>query len=511
MALRLRRGTDAERLTIIPVEGELIYTTDQRELWIGDGSTVGGNKIGGIIPQFLTDLNDVVAENPQIGQVLKWDGSNWIASADNNSGVVENSNYKINIVGTDSSIIVNSSTDTFTGNFVGDIKGSVFNDSNIKIVDSVSNTFTGTFVGDGSQLTNLPIANDGSGIIEGSNYRINIIGSDSTLIVDTFSNTFTGNFVGDGSGLVNLPTGINEGDTYQINIISDDSNLMVDTSTNTLTGKFIGDGSGLVNLPNSVVDGDTYRINILGSDSSIMIDTNNISITAAEVYAIDVNVNDQFTVGNDTSSLRSSIFGNNSRGLHINSIIVSDENTGLLVLNRASAGSLDVPAIINDNSSIYSIVNQAYDGAEYISGSNMYFLVDGSVVPNSGIVPQRFSLIMNDLDGNLSVTNGIHYRARQQIGIMTDDPQSTLDVNGNTIIRGEVTATSFVGDLIGSIFTDGSTRILDGTSGELYSANIDVVGQTGNIPLAGAGDLPNVSEWLEISVNGNTRYIPLYT
>ena len=42
MAFKIRRGTDAERLTITPAQGELIYTTDTKKLYIGDGNTVGG-------------------------------------------------------------------------------------------------------------------------------------------------------------------------------------------------------------------------------------------------------------------------------------------------------------------------------------------------------------------------------------------------------------------------------------------------------------------------------------
>jgi hypothetical protein len=42
MAFKIRRGTDAERLTITPAEGELIYTTDTKKIYVGDGSTVGG-------------------------------------------------------------------------------------------------------------------------------------------------------------------------------------------------------------------------------------------------------------------------------------------------------------------------------------------------------------------------------------------------------------------------------------------------------------------------------------
>lgn len=46
MALRLRRGTNAERLTITPALGELIYATDTQLVYVGDGNTVGGIIVG---------------------------------------------------------------------------------------------------------------------------------------------------------------------------------------------------------------------------------------------------------------------------------------------------------------------------------------------------------------------------------------------------------------------------------------------------------------------------------
>lgn len=42
MALKLRRGTDSGRTAITPAEGEPIYTTDTKKLYIGDGTTAGG-------------------------------------------------------------------------------------------------------------------------------------------------------------------------------------------------------------------------------------------------------------------------------------------------------------------------------------------------------------------------------------------------------------------------------------------------------------------------------------
>ena len=45
MAFQIRRGTNTQRLTIIPLQGELIYTTDTKSLYVGDGTTVGGTAV----------------------------------------------------------------------------------------------------------------------------------------------------------------------------------------------------------------------------------------------------------------------------------------------------------------------------------------------------------------------------------------------------------------------------------------------------------------------------------
>jgi len=42
MSLRLRRGASAELRSIVPAEGELLYTTDTKRLYVGDGITRGG-------------------------------------------------------------------------------------------------------------------------------------------------------------------------------------------------------------------------------------------------------------------------------------------------------------------------------------------------------------------------------------------------------------------------------------------------------------------------------------
>jgi hypothetical protein len=48
MALKIRRGSDIVRQTITPSEGELLYTTDTKKIFVGDGSTLGGTEVSGV-------------------------------------------------------------------------------------------------------------------------------------------------------------------------------------------------------------------------------------------------------------------------------------------------------------------------------------------------------------------------------------------------------------------------------------------------------------------------------
>lgn len=45
MALQLRRGLDTDRIRIKFAPGELVYTTDTKKLYVGDGTTLGGSEV----------------------------------------------------------------------------------------------------------------------------------------------------------------------------------------------------------------------------------------------------------------------------------------------------------------------------------------------------------------------------------------------------------------------------------------------------------------------------------
>lgn len=62
MALKLRRGLEADRTSILPAEGELIYTTDQKQLFVGDGTTAGGTLVSSAVVS-VNGMNGVVSLN----------------------------------------------------------------------------------------------------------------------------------------------------------------------------------------------------------------------------------------------------------------------------------------------------------------------------------------------------------------------------------------------------------------------------------------------------------------
>jgi hypothetical protein len=404
MALRLRRGTNAQRLTITPTSGELIYVTDYQNagvspLWVGDGTTAGGNPVdtaSGI--SGIGSLTDVdLSTPPSNGQVLKWNGNAFVPSSDlvgsgTGDGVIEGSNYRINIIGDDSTVLV----------------------------DTGSNTFTGVFVGDGSGLTNLPAG----GIVPGDDYNINIVGNDSTIIVNAATNTFNGTFIGDGSGLTNLPVGgIVPGLDYNINIVGSDSSRIVDAETNTFTGAFIGSLSGTVNgdVQGSVfADNSTLLVN--GVDAEIVADSFRPSSS-------------RMLVTNSDESAR------------LNVVFRSYDNRPKHYYRSTLEGTL---ASRNDLDEQWAGI---YVQCEDDDGTTT------SVVVNGG--PYHYS-ISHDSTGVFD-DNSFSYFKDGKFGIGKKEPTEKLDVDGNGVFSGDVTAAAFKG----SIMADDSTTIIDGIEGNI--------------------------------------------
>lgn len=162
MALRLRRGTDAERQLITPVEGELIYTTDTKLLYVGDGSTAGGTLVtgaggGSSTLDALTDTDLTGAANNDVltfvSATNKWEavavpgvgtiGLNDLDDVDT-TGLLSGDLLQFDgvrfVPKTLDEVFLPDGTlsGAFLGTLDGDMNGSVFADDSTLIVDGVT-------------------------------------------------------------------------------------------------------------------------------------------------------------------------------------------------------------------------------------------------------------------------------------------------------------------------------------------------------------------------------------
>jgi hypothetical protein len=255
MALRLRRGTNAERLTITPEIGELIYTTDTKKVFVGDGTTAGGIAIDtGLLDlagNNLSDLGDVATTAPTDTQVLAWNDTNsyWepqdAATPDlSASGISDLSDVAISVINT-GQILVWDGTNFIPGDangdvvsdtspvLGGDLDGAGFNITNAGTISAVNmngTNFTGNFIGTHSGDFNGDFDGTFIGSIYNEDSAITFDAENNTLsnLVSVTATDFAGNLTGNVTGDV---TGNLTGDligNVQGSVFADDSTPLVD-------------------------------------------------------------------------------------------------------------------------------------------------------------------------------------------------------------------------------------------------------------------------------------------
>ena len=68
--LKVRRGTNQQRRSIILDQGELGYTLDTRRLYVGDGASVGGRAVSNInYGPFNLESNLGTIEGAEVGDI----------------------------------------------------------------------------------------------------------------------------------------------------------------------------------------------------------------------------------------------------------------------------------------------------------------------------------------------------------------------------------------------------------------------------------------------------------
>lgn len=85
MALQIRRGLEAGRAAVTPAPGELLFTTDQTKLYIGDGATAGGTLVTG------SGIGNLVEDTtPQLGGNLDVNSFSIVSTSNGNINITPN-------------------------------------------------------------------------------------------------------------------------------------------------------------------------------------------------------------------------------------------------------------------------------------------------------------------------------------------------------------------------------------------------------------------------------------
>jgi hypothetical protein len=400
MALRLRRGTDAQRQLITPTEGELIYVTDTKELYAGDGTTVGGIRISGEVVDTLNQLDDVDAALPQDGDILIYDSAtgDWVAGElplvdlpdVNAAGILDGQ-----ILAWDadtSSFIPTNNIGGGDTSFVGDLVGSVFSDSSSLIVDGINSTVTAR-------------------ILSSNGTEVLYNGTDGT------NAAFTGSTIGDHLGNV---TGSVDGN-LQGNVVAEDSSVILFNGSDGTDAVFTGESRGnhfgaVIGDVNGNLQGDVY-----GRDSSIILDTTENSavlrkiVSSSSFYAEGTSIvfysqdgfinvggpdpdgdgthqNNAINLnreGNTGSGFISSHYGNsNSRHSDLKAI--------------KYRGTIDSPTAVQTNDNLLEITSNGYDGTTIKGAGGINWIATGTA--GTLAVPSKVQINVGNVAGDAAST-----------------------------------------------------------------------------------------------------------
>lgn len=523
MPLQIRRGTTAERLSITPLIGELIYDTTTGELFVGNGTTPGGSSaISGITVEVAQDAAATL--------------------------FTSGSHTGINFVYNDETNTINATvTATSSGTFDGDVIGSVFADNSTLLVDGVAGRIVGDIVSANATLVDANVTNT----LTSTNIQATSVTSDS-LQTDSLTIAVGGNVNGQGSTLGNFSTisatsfegtlsgtvlGIVDGEVTG-SVFADNSTLLVDGVDGRIVGPLYAgvyktDGSLIVDNTTGNIFANEIDIKRISDVANLNLDRKNASDAPVTVNDIYTRINGRgwngsaYIVGTRIFSRVTESIGAgipSELSFQVNDV-ANNLNTYLSLLG-GSTERVEAyrPFVVFDNT--YRSTGQVLGVFQYhdnVDASNVVFartrgsqLVQTAVQNGDDIVDISFlggtgsgayspavtmSVIVDDVITGSQVPGRLTIRTNN--GSTGTVERLTIDHTGVTTITGTL---NVVGDINGTLVSGTSAMLIDGDNGSFMMANVNLKGETGNTPV----DAINVDSWLEVTVNGVTKYMPLY-
>ena len=376
MALQIRRGPTADRMSYTPVVGELIWDTSTNSLYIGNGTTAGGLPAGTLVTEDVQDIaSSMLINGTHQNITFTYDDTlgriNSTFDLSTFNGTLTADGFIGSHYANDSTLLLNALTGAV--NLNGTVKGHIVPSTNIAY-DLGSSSF---------RFRDLYLS--GSSIILGS---ATITSTGSTVNLPAGS-TINGTIIGTGVG-----AGVEAGMNYNINIVGDDSTIIVNASTRTITaaggftGNLLGNVSG--NITGNVTGSVTGNIFTNFIDSS---DSSPIIVTPTVLFSSNVTSEGTLRVvdGGFFQATESSSFP-----LSISAAHNDDQATRLVI--RRSRGTLDTPLSLITNDRVGSIQFNGYDGTNTINAATIQARVTGTV--SSGVMPSSLRFLITNTAGN---------------------------------------------------------------------------------------------------------------
>lgn len=484
MPLQIRRGTELQRqdMTVPLAAGELLYVTDDQRLYIGNGTTLGGIQITGYTNEDAQDAaasmftsgvhsgitftygttQDTAGRIDATVDLSSYNGAisgDLVGSvfSDNSTLLIDGTNSKINLEGTIKGHVLPDSSETYDlGSGAYRFRDLWLSGSSIHLGNALI-TATGSAINlpAGSLVDGVPIGSgSGDGVIEGSNYKINIVGDDSTLIVNsatkqvTAAGGFIGNLTGNASTVTN---GVYTTDVGTVtNTMLQNKSFLLGSTTITLgdtrptisgltsvtATTFFGNVTGNVsgNLTGNVagdVIGDISG-SVFADDSTLMVDSvdnvlsnGNITLSGSSITSLnDLSLRSVLTVGNHGLVVRND---NNAYPWNETRLILDAGGNPAPSTIISSRGSFETPSSISTGDTLYTQTWVSFDGTDFTPSAAMVLLSD---VVATGDAPAKIYLVTTP-NGDIINGKGITL-TKGGVGIHTGivDPVATLDING---------------------------------------------------------------------------------
>jgi len=351
-SLRLKRGDSTDRLNYTPLEGELILDTDTQQLFVGDGTTAGGNA--------------VVAGNANVTIVSNYSNANVAAFLPTFTG-----NITANVI-TANTITGLTLSNVPAGNLTGTIPSVVLGNSTTYVGTTAIALNRSSAVQDLTGVTSIQNGNSNVAITANGNITVNAVG---------------------GVRLTAFSTGVNVAGTFSVS-----GNATVNGLTSNTTAAVTGNltAGNLITAGQVVATGNVNGDHFVGTAINL---TGNISATTFVSTA---------TTGTAPLSILSTTqVANLNAATAGTSVTVTGNAQGNItsvgtLTSLAVTGNIDTANIVNAGGNIKLIAG----GAVMLDTSNAGVTLGGNVNISTGGTGFNNLIVAGNVTGNVFSGNG---------------------------------------------------------------------------------------------------------